>query len=229
MNEDAPERPDTKRIELTAEIRSKLRDHAERTGKGAYALLRGADDKPEKLTGAMVQGWLNKALTARRDHLAYVLTRYERLEDRQKREQRTDPEQRAYTRIWGMIGALSAASRDTRPMLELGRSYQFSRLEEALQGRGRRRTQPAGDKAKKNPNSKLLVERCETLDERRQREEESSAAKNPQRAYTRIWDVIEALSAASRDQKSTVRLAGSDEFRQVERLLRLRGHWRDRA
>ncbi len=65
------------RIPLTPEIRQKLRAHIERTGVGPQALLRGAGDKPQGLSSSVISKWLAGGKTARRDHLAYVMHRWE--------------------------------------------------------------------------------------------------------------------------------------------------------
>jgi len=63
-------------IELrTADIAA-LRGHTARTGKGPYAILRGARNKPDGLTAAIITAWLNGRVTARKDHLDYVLALY---------------------------------------------------------------------------------------------------------------------------------------------------------
>ncbi len=49
------------------------------------------------------------------------------------------------------------------------------------------------------------------------------------RTYTRIWNLIGALSVASRDDsKSMLRLTRSEEFQQLEKTLGRRARRRDR-
>lgn len=63
------------RIEITGALLEELRAHVRRTGKGPHALLRGVRDKPEGLTGNMIQNWMRGLVhTARKDHFDYVLT-----------------------------------------------------------------------------------------------------------------------------------------------------------
>lgn len=65
-------------LPLTPEILETLRAHVLRTGKGPSAILRAAHDRPTGLTGSIIHSWLSeKTATARKDHLDYVLMRYE--------------------------------------------------------------------------------------------------------------------------------------------------------
>lgn len=77
--------PDCGRVTLTPEMLATLRDHIERTGKGPVAILRGAKDKPDGLTGAIVRAWLKGQATARNDHVKYILSRYASARSKSKR------------------------------------------------------------------------------------------------------------------------------------------------
>lgn len=68
--------PERKRVSLTPEILSELRQHIERTGKGPVAVLRGAKDKPDGLKAAVVRTWFDGRATARQDHVDYMLKLY---------------------------------------------------------------------------------------------------------------------------------------------------------
>lgn len=60
-----------------------LRAHRERTKVGGAVLLRGAIDKPDGLTPAMISLWLSgKTLTAKPEHIEYVLAGYATLPSR---------------------------------------------------------------------------------------------------------------------------------------------------
>lgn len=140
--------PTVEFVHLTPEIVSRLKDLAERTGKGSQAILRGASDKPEGLNGDLIKRWLAGAKKARKDQLDYVLSRYETVVDQKAprkraraRPDRWSAERReaanAHARIWDMIGALSQASRDEPHLaLRLVRSESFRRMETSLQARG---------------------------------------------------------------------------------------------
>lgn len=70
-------------VAISDEIRTELLAHKDRTDIGAIALLRRDEDKPDKLTPALLQTWLSGICrSARQDHLDYVLRRYRALPDR---------------------------------------------------------------------------------------------------------------------------------------------------
>jgi len=140
--------PSVEFVDLTPKIIMRLTELAERTGKGSQAILRGASDKPEGLKSDVIKRWLAGAKKARKDHLNYVLERYETFADQRAPRERAParPDSRsaenqeasnAHARIWEMIGALSQASRDEPHLtLRLVRSESFRRLETSLQARG---------------------------------------------------------------------------------------------
>lgn len=69
-----------KRIALTTELIEPLRALQSQTGIGAWALLRGACDMPDKLSPTVVSSWLgNRTKNARKDHYDYVLRRWKDL------------------------------------------------------------------------------------------------------------------------------------------------------
>lgn len=70
---------------LDATLRRTLRAHIARTGVGSIALLRGARDMPEGLTPARIESWIHgTAKTALREHVDYVLRRWESLPPRSR-------------------------------------------------------------------------------------------------------------------------------------------------
>lgn len=69
--------PTREYVAMTPDILADLRSRMERTGKGAYAILRGAKDRPDSLTSSTVLSWLKGVQTARKDHLDYVFRCYD--------------------------------------------------------------------------------------------------------------------------------------------------------
>jgi|GEM_PF-3685424 len=144
------ELPSVEFVDLTPKIIMRLGELAKDTGKGSQAILRGASDKPEGLKSDVIRRWLAGAKKARKDHLGYVLERYETFADQRTprkrapaRPDRWSAERKeaanAHARIWDMIGALSQASRDEPHLaLRLVRSESFRRMETSLRARGYR-------------------------------------------------------------------------------------------
>lgn len=71
-----------KRIELTDDMIGELAEAIDRTKAGPFKLLRGtSDERPDGITGSMIQSWLNgTARTARADHWEYVKLRLDDIE-----------------------------------------------------------------------------------------------------------------------------------------------------
>lgn len=74
--------PGTQRVPITEDIREGLKRERERTGIMQADLLRGATDAPDGLSAPMISNWINGTTnTARRDHVEYVVRRWEGLPD----------------------------------------------------------------------------------------------------------------------------------------------------
>ncbi|EDP64953.1 hypothetical protein BAL199_21394 [alpha proteobacterium BAL199] len=68
-------------VDLTDDVRETLRSYRDQSGVGPSALLRGSrKESPDGLNASIVQGWCDgKGRKARRDHLDYVLARWQSL------------------------------------------------------------------------------------------------------------------------------------------------------
>jgi len=71
------------RIELTKERLEALEAEIERTGAGAWALMRQVKDNPLKLTHGIIQGWrIGQNKTTKRSCYEYVMAQYALLPDK---------------------------------------------------------------------------------------------------------------------------------------------------
>lgn len=79
--EQLPER--IERVQITQDILCKLRSEKERTGTGPAGLLfNTARERPQGLSSSMINTWFSRSvITARKDHLDYVLDKWENLPD----------------------------------------------------------------------------------------------------------------------------------------------------
>lgn len=74
--------PSKDHVAITREIRNILHMHINRSGVWPHTLLKDADSVPEGLDSLTVHGWLSQqSKTARKDHLQYVLQKWQALPD----------------------------------------------------------------------------------------------------------------------------------------------------
>ncbi|WP_159807585.1 hypothetical protein [Litoreibacter roseus] len=67
---------------LTIELKSQLRAEKHRTQSGSITLLKSTQSVPERLSGAIIDGWISgRTRTAQREHLEFVLQAYRALPD----------------------------------------------------------------------------------------------------------------------------------------------------
>jgi len=71
-------------VRSSPELHSVINEHIERTGIGAYTILRGqVPEKPKGINGRLVSNFLkNQGIRIRKDYLAYALKRWEETPDR---------------------------------------------------------------------------------------------------------------------------------------------------
>ncbi len=195
--------PSREFVELTPEIASRLRDYAKRTGKGRQAILRGARDKPDGLTSDVIRRWLTGTGTARKDQLEYIFARYEGRDD------------------------LAAVTPDLRAEIQrhirrtgVNPEELLQEEEIALEGYNWQNWPP---RLMPEKDLQFFLDRWRALPDRRgpcSNRKRQILKQNSEWTYKRIWDMIGALSAASReDPELMLRLARSEEFERLETTL----------